>query len=239
MASTRAGRALTLAHQKQLNRLRDLESQQLTRLWKLVGDVGDDTEFIRLATPVVRSSRLTTARLTTAYLNGYSRFEGKAAVFVGLSPDDITDIATGVRAGAQVEEVLHRPTVRARKRLADGALWVDAMNEGESLLVTIARTDVALVERATMALLNSELKPVGWVRVAESNPCSFCARAAGQRVSNPDINPIHPNCVCTLEPIYRETGQLPVEQPDPPTDDSFEVEPHGEYGVTPVRQPQE
>lgn len=237
MAATRRGRALTLGHQQQLNLLRDQQAQRLGTLWSTVGNISDDTEFIRLAEPIVRSGRVATGRLTTAYLNGYQVLEAGGSQFVVMSPEQLDEIASGIRNSAAIDELLHRPTVAARTTLSNGGLWVDAMAAGRSQVETIARTDVSLVERATMGFLARRLSPRGWMRIAESRPCSFCARASGQIVSKPNINPIHPNCHCTLEPIYSDSTRQIAAPAVKATDDyGFEVGNHGEYGPTPVRQ---
>jgi len=237
VATTRRARALTLGHQQQLNLVRDQQALRLGALWNSVGDVADDARFIELAKPIVRSGRLTSARLTTAYLNGYQVVEAGGRNMAVLSADVLEDVVNGVRGGELIDDVLHRPVVAARTTLSKGGLWSDAMASGRSLVETIARTDVTLIERATMTVLGRSLRPRGWVRIVEANPCSFCSRAAGQVVSTPDISPIHPNCHCTLEPIYSDvTRQIPVDKPTPVDDFEFEVEDHGEYGPTAVKQ---
>lgn len=238
MAVTRRARSLTLGHQQQLDLLRQQQAARIARIWETVGDISDETQFIRLAQPVLRAGRLTSARFTTAYLNAYQSLEAGGRTMIVLTPEQLEQIATGIRSEAAIEEILRRPTVAARSSLSKGSLWQDAMSAGRALAENIARTDVSLVERATMSFLSGRLRPRGWVRIVESKPCSFCARAAGQIVSKPSIAPMHPNCHCTLEPIYSDvTRQIPVRKPKAQDDFSFDVETHGEYGPTAVRQP--
>jgi hypothetical protein len=51
---------------------------------------------------------------------------------------------------------------------------------------------------------------IGWERVLDDNPCSFCTMHAANGPYTPDMTDFHPhdNCNCVARPLFR--GQIPV-----------------------------
>lgn len=244
MATTRAARAVTLAHRDQLLRLREVSGNGISQAWLRFGNVDTDDQFLSRASGLVTATRESTAQLAFSYVSAYGTLEGAQ---LDIDPEVITAVVEETRGGVPVEEVYHRPQVAARSILAGGGLWRDAMEFAAKVAARTLITDVALVNRAALDAAADRLNPQanGWVRIAGPTACGFCAKVAGQIVSRPNIAPLHPYCSCTLEPgafklnTKRGRGRY-VDVPRTKALDNsiYAVEQHGELGPIPVRVPE-
>jgi len=244
VASTRAARAVTLAHRDQLLRLREVSGNGISQAWLRFGNVDSDDQFLTRATNLVQATRQTTAQMAFAYVDTYGTLEGAS---LRVNPDIIDEVLAGVRGGVSIDEVYHRPQITARRMLSNGQSWRDSMTAAGQVAARTLITDVALVNRAALDAASDLLNPKvnGWVRIAGSSACGFCAKVAGQIVSRPNIAPLHPYCSCTLEPgafklnTKRGRGSYVDVPKTKALDDSiYAVEQHGELGPIPVRVPE-
>ncbi len=234
MAATRQARALTLGHRDLLLRLRASSANGIGSAWSVLGNLDDDARFIETASGLVTASRETTVNLARSYVASYGALEGSQ---LDLPPEFSEEVLASVRGGVAIEETYHRPQIVARRMLANGAWWDQAMAAAQRYAIRSIVTDIALTNRAALDratdLLNP--KPKAWMRVAGATACGFCATTAGQLVSRPNIAPLHPNCSCTLEAVFQTNRRVPVPKPKPKDKAEYTIGQHGELGAVPLR----
>jgi hypothetical protein len=124
--------------------------------------------------------------------------------------------------------------------MANGSLWDAAMAGARAFAIKAIVTDIALVNRAALDAASKQLspKPAAWVRIAGPSACGFCSKTAGQLVSRPQVAPLHPNCSCTLEAVWKTDRRVPVVKPKPTDQADYTVSDHGELGAIPQRVPE-
>lgn len=237
MAATRQARALTLGHRDLLLKLRSNAASGIGQAWRVLGNLDDDARFVSTASGLVTASRQTTVNLAASYVQAYSGLEGAQ---LNLKSGFVDEVLSDIRGGVAIDEVYHRPQVVARRMMSNGALWADAMAAAQTFAIKSIVTDIALVNRAALDSAARQLspKPVAWVRIAGPSACGFCSKTAGQLVSRPRVAPLHPNCSCTLEAVWKSNRRVPVVKPKPTDKADYTVSDHGELGAIPLRVPE-
>lgn len=86
-----------------------------------------------------------------------------------------------------------------------GVVVAEALGELRRDIEYKAQTDLALAQRETMQTLAPRLEGIrGFRRVLDSSEvdCAFCSEAADQVYRTYDLMPLHPNCQCSVAPVY-------------------------------------
>lgn len=207
MASLPRDAALAAAYLAAYNRLRGAAGVAVGRLWDRVASVEDADTFAELAAAASVAAQTRAAALVDGYLAAMLGLLAGEGTPVGL--EDVTGAA--VRAGAEPFDVYQRPTITVRAALAAGKQWEDAMAAGRARAVGTAEMDVALTQRAaTLQVVESDDRVVGYRRVLTGGSCALCATASTQRYRNGDLMPIHNHCDCGVAPIIgsRDPGNV-------------------------------
>lgn len=173
----------------------------------------DAIDFTAQAVPLVQGAQRTLASLTSLYI------ADQAATVLGrpVAPPPIPDIASvDLRQGITPDQVYQRPFTTVRVGLAKGLSELESVARGENRLNQIAEADLQQTHseaaRAAMRALPAEAKPSGWRRaLVGAENCALCVVASTQRYGVADLNPMHPNCNCRVEPLFGEHG--PVIEP--------------------------
>lgn len=185
--------ALVEAYTRRYNRLRVATGAAVGRIWDQYAGL-DDTSAERF-TSSAASAVMAAQAATGAQVDGYlSTFIGTTAL--GINPAAITGAA--LRAGVDPVEVYHRSVVEARVAISEGKSYDEAMGSGRERAVLTAITDIALAQRATIAM---DSRVVGYRRVLRGSSCALCGVASTQRYHRGDLMPIHGRCDCGVAPI--------------------------------------
>lgn len=161
-------------------------------------------QFVAQAVPMVQGAQRTLAALTSLYI------ADQAAEALGrtLAPPPVPDLAAvDLRKGITTSEVYQRPFTTVRVALAKGIPPDESVARGAHRLGQIAEADLqqthAEAARAAMQALPADAQPSGWRRalVGPTN-CALCVAASTQRYTVANLNPIHPNCNCRIEPLF-------------------------------------
>jgi hypothetical protein len=184
----------------------------------------DEQRFQAAALPLLHGAQRTLGAVTSASI--------AAAVANGLgrhvAPPGLPDsVLIDLRSGVSEREVYRRPFVTTRVHLADGAGIAAAVAVGASRLAQITELDLqqtyAEAAREAMARLPAVTRPSGWQRITSTNACELCVEAAQQVYRTDELNPVHANCTCEVEPLWGDVEPEAV-------DDQSVVEQHGELG---------
>lgn len=194
-----ASAALVARYGTRYDQLRRRASTAVAVLWDRLGSVADLDPFALEAAEVSAAAQLRAAALVDAYLSAYLD-----SAPVGLD-------AVEIRAGADLVDVYRRPGITARRALAEGRPFVDAMAAARARAVNAAATDVALAHRAAAAeVMAGDSRVVGYRRVLTGASCKLCATASTQRYHVERLMPIHGHCDCRVAPIVgnADPGQV-------------------------------
>ncbi len=128
----------------------------------------------------------------------------------------IRAISPTIRQGIPLDEVYRRSIVEARRAVARGADYNDAMDLGRARAIGTARTDVTLANRQAFDE-GAVDRPwvVGYRRVLTGLSCALCATASTQRYRRAELMPIHARCDCDVAEIIGTTdpGRIIDRQP--------------------------
>lgn len=185
-----------------------LTQQLLAALAALFTSLGswrdaDAERFTQQAVPLVRGAQQALAGLVAAYLaQQASEAAGRAVPAPVIPPALVTDLR-----GTDPGEVYQRPFRQLWAALADGQTLPEAIEAGTTRLREVAEGDLqttyAHANREGMQRLPSRARPVGWQRVLQGpSSCALCVLASTRRYTVADLNPIHPGCDCTVQPLW-------------------------------------
>jgi len=194
---------------------RTLTQRLLTALVTMFRGLGswrgpDADRFIGQAVPLVQGAQRALGTLTAAYI------ASQASLALGrpVAPPGVREAAmVHLRVGVTANQVYRRPFVTLYSALAKDVPFSDALDRAESRLEQIGGFDLqqtyAEAARDAMRRLPADSAPSGWRRVlvGEEN-CALCVVASTQRYRVAELNPLHPNCDCRVEPVFGETGQV-------------------------------
>lgn len=188
----------------------------LTRMFNGLGSWhrGDAQRFVAAAVPMVEGAQTALATLTSNYVASVA----SEALRRPVAPPPIPQVARARLRLVDPAEVYQRPFVEAYTALKDGQQLDQALNGARLRLGEVAEGDMQLAyahsSRAAMDGLPEGQRPTGWRRVLVGpENCAMCVLASTQRYHRKDLNPIHPRCDCTVEPIYGPLGLDRVIEP--------------------------
>lgn len=185
-----------------------LSQQLLAALAALFTSLGswrdaDAEPFTQQAVPLVRGAQQALAGLVAAFLaQQASASTGRTVPAPAIPPVLVTDLR-----GIDPAEVYTRPFKNVWAALADGQTLPEAIEAGTTRLREVAEADLqstyAHANQQGMSRLPARARPVGWQRVLQGpSSCALCVLASTRTYSIADLNPIHPGCDCTVQPLW-------------------------------------
>lgn len=182
-------------------RLRAETVARVAEAWRRFGGLDDEqaARFAAAAVPLVEGAQAATAALVAAYLATLGRAAtGQAAPPLRAASSKMV----GLR-GIETVEVYQRPTRYARFLIGEGKPAAEALLLARRRAEILAETDVILTQRqATLEVVNTDDRIVGYRRVLTGQSCAFCAAASTQRYHREQLMPIHGRCDCGVAPIW-------------------------------------
>jgi hypothetical protein len=171
----------------------------LFRSLEALDDVALD-RWLRAAVPVAQASESAAASAGIGYVRSLAQLYGHAVGDVAPVADLI---GPALRGGTSYVDVWTRPVVTARAAISRGRTFAEAIEEGAAKASSLARTDVGLASRSgSTAAMQATPEVVGYRRVPDSSPCSFCLTIATRRYKLEALAPAHANCTCGVVPIF-------------------------------------
>jgi hypothetical protein len=189
--------ATTRAQHRRLLAIRGVTGEGIGRIWDRYANVDASStgRWLAAALPTVEGALAQTSTLAAGYLQALDTLMDVEPV-TGPVPSPT------IRGGASLAEVYERPIVTARRVLAEGRTWAEAMRIGRQRAVATAETDVVLANRTALTEMSDRRDWIaGWRRVLTGSSCVFCATASTQRYKRADLAPLHGRCDCTIAPI--------------------------------------
>jgi len=191
---------------------RSLSSRLIVALTRMFNGLGswhrpDAQRFAAAAVPMVEGAQTALATLTSNYVASVA----SEALRRPVAPPPIPQVARARLRLVDPTEVYQRPFVGAYTALRDGQPLDQALNGARLRLREVAEGDMQLAyahaSQAAMEGLPEGQRPTGWRRVlVGSENCAMCVIASTQVYRRSDLNPIHPSCDCTVEPVF---GHIP------------------------------
>ena len=206
---------LVTAYHRRLLRIRDTTAARVGKLWVALGSIEDPARFATAAAAAAQAGQHLTAALVDAYLAAYTA----AALTTPVAPTGLpaVDVAgPAARNGADPIEVYSRPTVTARRSLAAGRSWSDAMAAGADRATSTAETDVMLTHRAALVAVavaagaGAQSRITGYRRVLTGKSCPLCAGATSTTYRTDQLMPIHNHCDCGIAPVIGPVDPAPA-----------------------------
>lgn len=211
MAASVAASRLTEAHRLAQARLGAQTVQAMLAVWPLLDfeDLdGTEARWIRAALPIIRSQRVTSARLSANYLRAFRRLElpgapDMPAVLAEAIPDE--QIAASLHVTGPVAVKRHMRVNPIAARAMEIGRTMSAASSMRHALDGGRLTVVETVQRDEQAL--------GWARAASGRACHFCAMLASRgpvyREETVGFQ-AHDHCSCGVEPVYHEDAAWPA-----------------------------
>lgn len=208
MAATDTGRALTEQHRRAQLQIRAKALQDYTRLWPVWE--GDEDSFIKLvlaAIVLVKGYQLISSQTAGNYFQSFRIAEDAKGDALTKLADPVDEdkiraalFATGQNAVKRSLESGKSPEHARGVALTrtSGAVTTQVLNGGRETLLGSVRDDKSAL---------------GWSRVTDGDPCSFCALLAGRgpvykSEKTADFQ-AHGDCGCNAEPVYSRDAEWP------------------------------
>jgi hypothetical protein len=187
---------LSRAHHRQYLALQQSTADLVGAAWQTHRPLDDlsTSRFLGAVESILEGALLETSIAAVAYQTATDLVLGFAADLVASPPQ--------IRGGRSPAEVYKRSVYQARRMIANGASYDDAMRSGLARARQTAVTDVSLANRQAIADTAPQ-RPwvVGYRRVLTGVSCALCATASTQRYRRADLHPIHPACDCDIAEI--------------------------------------
>ena len=189
------------SNQTQVLTLRDRSVRTLAATWSRVMTNPSDfaaAQWVQVAGPLLQAAQQTAAGLALSYIGTY------VAVATGQPTPASTLTAADFLnpRGVPLGELLMRPVIEMRSKLANGATMLEATAAGGARAAQIGATDPMLSYRAASSeAMQQNPRVVGYRRVPDARACKFCLLVSTQRYTDGDLMPLHPHCGCTVAPI--------------------------------------
>ena len=186
MAQVPASRRLSDAHWARLDRLRTATAR------RMVAVVADPEAAAQL---MLNAQRIAVAQTDAFFALAAADAVGAAPTPIGLNPEPL--IGMNARHGRSLESVYGGVQRVVRQ---------DGFERGLAYMRQQIVTDTALAQRnASHAAMEADDSVVGWRRVV--NPgggkvCGMCVAASTRTYGRGDLQPIHRQCRCTVQPIF-------------------------------------
>lgn len=169
----------------------------------------DRDVFLEQAIPQLRGTQTALGSLVAAYT------AERASEALGriVAPPSMPDLVN-LRRGVDDLEVYERPFTELYTALSQGKDFRTALGLAETRLREIAEFDMqqtyAVAGRAARENLPEDARPRYWRRVlVGTENCGLCVIASTQRYKVDTLNPIHPACDCSQEPLFGpDPGQV-------------------------------
>lgn len=227
MAATNKGRQLTEQHRQDQVQLSNSLVKALLQLFRALIDYGNidrsAVKFAQKAAPLVFEARRESRRLSSDYLEAFSRVEARGHVFNPSSarPDSVSyDDVVG--------EMYTTASSVLKRMSSKGYSTGKAMSAGETAVSGRGKTLAGDGGRRLIEnYVRTGLAPIGYARVVDADPCPFCAMLASRgavtgdglyksdsfdqsnaRFRGDGLFKVHDGCDCTLEPVYRVKGKV-------------------------------
>lgn len=211
MALTTAGKSLTEAHRIEQALL---AARAAAGLLPLAAEVLDPfrldatrTDWLGFAVAWLEAQSRGSEALAAAYLDAYRVAEvgaGAAARMPLLGVGSSFDAAAAV---GSLEQVI----IRAKRHTAAGKPPREAVDSAVQAIVGAGQRHVLNAGRGAVAKSTAaNRESVGWRRVADGKPCSFCAMlvtrgpAYRSRATALGLHRFHDFCGCTAEEVFDE-----------------------------------
>lgn len=166
--------------------------------WGLYGGLTEEAaaSWLERAVPLAEAAQIQAAQIEASSMASYLG----AALDEPIRMIDVS--VTSLRVGVTVDEVYRRPIIEARKAIARGGTFREAMAAGRTKASLLIDTDLGLARRrAATDAMNNESRVVGYRRIPNSQACRFCLTASTQRYHAGSLMPLHPRCACSQAPI--------------------------------------
>jgi hypothetical protein len=199
VASSEAGRLLTIQHRQQQLALRAATLRDVMRLWPLFTDLSRSgyERFAQTAATLTRDRFNTSAGLAVSYYQGLrvaEKARGPAAPLLAEMPAVEKVMGNLVMTGF----------VGTMKGLGAGFSPQAAKQNGLVQVMGSVGRQVLRGAAETMVLTSAEDRAsTGWQRVTGGG-CSFCEMLAGRTFTSEDAASFesHDHCACTAEPTF-------------------------------------
>lgn len=178
-------------------------SNMLTGIFQNFGSWHDPdaTRYAEQVTPLVAGAQRTLGQLTAVYIADQASNSLGATISAPLIPDDAV---VGLRRVSPIE-VYRRPFVALWKALSKYSDLPTAIDRGADRLRRIVEGDMQQAHSgaARAAMESLDEVPSGWRRVlVGTENCALCVLASTRLYSVGELNPLHHNCNCRVEPAY-------------------------------------
>jgi hypothetical protein len=155
--------------------------------------------------PRVMAGQVKIATLTAADL----------AQKLGVKPVTVDQDAITKARGVSSEVLYGRPVVTARTELSKGTAASEALRRGKQRINSIVSTNLQM---AKVRQADASLQAGGATKyrrvLSGDESCALCVIASTQRYHVGKLLPIHPGCMCDIEPIDSTTHLPQVIDPD-------------------------
>lgn len=201
MARTDAGRLLTEQHRRSQLQVRARALRDYLRLWPIWE--GDEDSFVRMAVAaivLIRAYHGLSASVAGGYFQSFRLAEG-------VRGEAIARLAGPIDEGKVIAGLNVTGRDAVRKALDSGV----APEKAREVALTRTSGSVSrqVLNGGRETLLRSieeDREALGWARVTDSDPCTFCALLAGRgpvyKADTVDFE-AHDSCGCGAEPVYR------------------------------------
>lgn len=211
MATSPTAARLTETHRLAQARLGAQTVRAMLGVWPLLDfDDLDGTEarWVRAALPIVRSQRITSARLAANYLRAFRRLE-----LPGV-PDVPLVLAESIR-DIQIAASLHvTGPVAVKTHMRISPIAARAMEIGRTMSAASSMRHALDGGRQTITeTVRSDDRALGWARTTSGRACSFCAMLASRGPVYRDETvhfEAHDHCSCGAEPVYHADAAWPA-----------------------------
>jgi hypothetical protein len=231
MAATAAGERLTERHRLAQLRIRARFLREFMRMWPLLDmDRLDETtaEWINIVSGLIADWRAESAQRALAYYEAFRRAELPVARPDAIEPafDPARYLGLAVPSMPQIRtSLLVTGPIGYRSRIAKG--FTPTMARTTTFTAVSGAASRHVLDggrRQLIGTANADEMAVGFSRVTDGDPCSFCAMAASrgpvyksrataslttERSKRGPGEQYHDNCGCTAEPSFSRDTDWP------------------------------
>lgn len=207
MATTVVGRALTEAHRLGQLRVRARVLRAVLTAWPLydLDDIEGTWERLeQMLLAIIGSQSPVSAAMSANYYRAFRHVEGA----VGGAP---TVVASTVPAAELIRSLRYVGVVGAQKlidaKVPDAAARTLTNVAGDTTRLVMNSGRDTIVDS-----VQADPRALGWARVTDGNPCSFCRMLASRgpvyRSARGGFK-AHNHCGCTAEPVFHSGAEWP------------------------------